>query len=174
MVRTAGDPRSAIQHIKQAVWAIDPAQPLSSIVVLEDYLSASLGPQQFRAWLVALCSVFGLVLAIIGVYGVTSRSVAERTKEVGIRIALGGHPAKVRRRLVIRSLRAVLVGVAAGACLSFVVDSGIVRLLPELGAGDWTFRLGAAVTMIGAGAAAAIIAARHAASIDPVQALRGD
>ncbi len=174
VVRTAGDPRSAIQHIKQAVWAIDPAQPLSSIVVLEDYLSASLGPQQFRAWLVALCSVFGLVLAIIGVYGVTSRSVAERTKEVGIRIALGGHPATVRRRLVIRSLRAVLVGVAAGAFLSFVVDSGIVRLLPELGAGDWTFRLGAAVTMIGAGAAAAIIAARHAASIDPVQALRGD
>jgi putative ABC transport system permease protein len=174
VVRTANDPRSAIQQIKQAVWAVDPAQPLSSIVVLDDYLSASLGPQQFRAWLVALCSGFGILLAIIGIYGVTARSVSERTKEVGIRIALGGQPSSVWLRLVVASLRAVLAGVVAGAVLSFVVDSGIVRLLPELGAGDWTFRLGAAMTMIGTGAAAAIIAARHAASIEPVQALRGD
>src|SRR4029079_12196681 len=73
VVRTAGDPRAAIQQIKQAVWAIDPAQPLSSIALLDDYLRASLGPQQFRAWLVALCSLFGILLAIIGVYGVTAR-----------------------------------------------------------------------------------------------------
>src|SRR3954463_13627479 len=53
VVRTAGDPRAAIKQIKQAVWSIDPAQPLSNIVVLDDYLAASLGAQQFRAWLVA-------------------------------------------------------------------------------------------------------------------------
>jgi putative ABC transport system permease protein len=174
VVRTAGDPRSAIQQIKQAVWAVDPAQPLSSIVVLDDYLSASIGPQQFRAWLVALCSFFGILLAIVGIYGVTARSVSERTKEVGIRIALGGRPAHVWWGLVVASLRAALAGVAIGAALSFFVDSGIVRLLPELGAGVWTFRLGAAVIMISAAAAAAMIAARHAASIEPARALRGD
>jgi putative ABC transport system permease protein len=174
VVRTAGDPRSAIQAIKQAVWAVDPAQPLSSIVVLDDYLNASIGPQQFRAWLVALCSVFGILLAIIGIYGVTARSVSERTREVGIRIALGGRPAHVWWRLVLASLRPALAGVAAGIALSLLVDSAIVRLLPELGGGDWSFRFGAALIMIGTGTAAAIVAVRPAASIEPASALRGD
>jgi predicted permease len=174
VVRTAGDPGAAIQAIKQAIWAIDPAQPLSSIVVLDDYLGASLGPQQLRAWLVALCGAFGLLLAIIGVYGVTSRSVTERTREVGIRMALGGQPFYVRLRLVAASVRAVLAGAAAGVLFSLAVDSGIVRLLPELGSGDWTLRFAAALTMIGAGAVSAIVAGRQMASIEPVRALRGD
>jgi predicted permease len=174
VVRTAADPRSAIQQIKQAVWDIDPAQPLSNIVVLNDYLSASLGPQRFRAWLAALCSVFGTLLAIIGIYGVTSRSVSERTKEVGIRIALGGHPSRVRWRLVAASLRAVVLGVVAGALLSVTVDAGLVRLLPELGGGSWTLLFGASLTMISAGTATAIVASRRAASIEPLQALRRD
>jgi putative ABC transport system permease protein len=174
VVRTAGDPRSAVQLTKQAIWAVDPSQPLSNVVVLEDYLSASLGPQRFRAWLVALCGAFGISLAIIGIYGVTSRSVSERTKEVGIRIALGGHPSHVWWRLVTATLRAVFAGVVAGTVVSLMVDTGIARLLPELGAGNWTFRLGAALVMIGAAAAAAVTAARHAASIEPVRALHGD
>lgn len=174
VVRTAGDPRSAIQQIKQAIWSVDPEQPLSSIVILDDFLDASLGPQRFRAWLVALCGVFGIMLAIVGIYGVTARSVAERTKEVGIRIALGGHPSTVWWRLVIASVRAVAAGVVSGAILSVGVDSGIARLLPELGSTHWTFRIGAGAVMAMAGAAAAIVAARHAASIEPLRALRGE
>lgn len=174
VVRTAGDPRSAIPQIKQAVWTHDPAQPLANIVVLEDYLSASLGPQQFRAWLVSLCSIFGILLSVIGIYGVTARSVAERTKEVGIRIALGGDPSNVWWRLVVASLRAVLTGVVGGGALSFMIDGGLVRLLPELGGTEWTFRVLAALVMIVAGAAASVVAARHAAAIEPIRALRGD
>jgi putative ABC transport system permease protein len=173
VVRTAGDPASTIQQIKQAIWSVDPAQPLSSVVILDDFLAASLGPQKFRAWLVTLCSVFGVVLAIIGIYGVTSRSVAERTREVGIRIALGGQPSNVWWRLVTASMRAVVMGVAAGVILSLAVDRGITLLLPELGAGQWTFRVGAAAVMSIAGMAAAIAAARQAASIEPIGALRG-
>jgi ABC-type antimicrobial peptide transport system permease subunit len=93
---------------------------------------------------------------------------------VGIRIALGGQPSRVWLGLVIASLRAVLSGAGVGAILSFALDTGIVRLLPELGAGDWTFRVAAALVLIGTGTAAAAIAARHAAAIEPVQALRGD
>jgi putative ABC transport system permease protein len=174
VVRTAGDPYSTIQQIKEAVWSIDPAQPLSNIVVLDDYLAASLGQQQFRAWLVGICSVFGILLAIVGIYGVTSRTVSERTREVGIRIALGGHPLNVWRGLVTASLRAVLAGAGAGAILSFAVDMAIVRLLPELGSSDWTFRVGAAMVLVGAGTTATVIAARQAAAIEPVQALKGD
>jgi putative ABC transport system permease protein len=174
VVRTAGDARTMIALMKQAIWSVDPAQPLSSVVILDDFLAASLGPQKFRAWLVGLCSLFGAVLAIIGIYGVTSRSVAERTREVGIRIALGGRPSAVWWRLVGASMRAVLGGVAAGAILSRAVDAGILRLLPELGSSQWTFRIGAAAVMSIASIAAAMIAARPAASVDPALALRGD
>jgi putative ABC transport system permease protein len=156
------------------VWAIDPAQPLSNVVVLEDYLAASLGPQRSRALLVAMCSGFGIVLATIGIYGVTSRSVAERTREVGIRIALGGHPSIVWWRLVLASLRAVLLGAAAGTIVSSMADAGVLRLLPDLVAPDWKYRIGAAAVLIGSGTAAAIFAARHAASIEPVRALRAE
>jgi predicted permease len=174
VVRTAGDPRLALAAIKQAIWAIDPAQPLSSIVVLDNYLAASLGPQQFRAWLVALCGLFGILLAVIGIYGVTSRSVAERRKEAGIRIALGGDPSHVRRRMIVRSLHAVLAGGAAGMMVSMAVDAGMVRLLPELRSGQWSFRVAAALLMMAAGATAATVAARYSAAIEPIQALRGD
>jgi len=174
VVRTAGDPRPVIPLIKRAIWSVDPAQPLSSVVILDDFLAASLGPQTFRAWLVGLCSLFGLVLAVIGIYGVTSRSVAERTREVGIRIALGGHPAAEWWRLVRANMQAVVAGVSAGAILSRVVDSGIVRLLPELGSSQWTFRVGAATVLSSASVLAAVIAARHAASVEPARALRGD
>jgi predicted permease len=171
VVRTRSDPRGAISSIKQAIWSIDPAQPLSNIVILDDYLASSLGPQQFRAWLVGSCSGVGMVLALIGIYGVTSRSVGERTKEVGIRITLGGRPSTERWRLVITSLRGVLVGVAVGSIASFALDRGIVQLLPELGAPGWTFRSGAALGVILSGALAAVVAARNATAIDPMRAL---
>jgi predicted permease len=174
VVRTAGDPAGAIRHIKDVIWSVDPAQPLSGVVVLNDFLASSLGPQQFRSWLVGLCTICGIVLAVIGIYGVTSRSVAERTREVGIRIALGGHPARVWWRLAILSLRAVAVGAAGGIALSVAVDAGMVQLLPELIGTHWAFRLGAALAITAAGAAAAIVAARHAARIEPVIALRSE
>jgi hypothetical protein len=71
-------------------------------------------------------------------------------------------------------MRAVGAGVGAGAMLSIAVDSGIVQLLPELGSSRWTFRIGAAIVMSIASAAAAMIAARQAVSVEPVQALRGE
>jgi putative ABC transport system permease protein len=174
VVRTTGDPRLSMLPIKRAIWAVDPAQPMSNVVLLDEYLRASLGPQEFRAWLVVLCSSFGILLAVIGIYGVTARSVSERTKEVGIRIALGGHPRSVWGRLVVDSLRAVAVGAAIGATVSVAVDSGLVQLLPELGRGDWRLRACAAALMAVAGAVAATVAARQATSIEPVRALRAD
>jgi putative ABC transport system permease protein len=174
VVRTAADPRSVLAQIKQAIWSVDAGQPLANVVFLDDYLASSLGPQQFRAWLVSLCTAGGLLLAILGIYGVTARSVSERTREVGIRIALGGTPGGVRRGLIVGSLHAVLGGVVVGGALSWMVDDGLVRLIPDLEGGEWTLRAGAAALMMSAGAIAAVVAARRAAGIEPARALRGD
>jgi ABC-type antimicrobial peptide transport system permease subunit len=76
--------------------------------------------------------------------------------------------------MIVRSLHAVLAGGAAGMMVSIAVDAGMVRLLPELGSGQWSFRVAAALLMLAAGAAAATVAARYAAAIEPIQALRGD
>jgi putative ABC transport system permease protein len=137
VVRTAADPRAVLAQVKQAIRSVDAAQPLANVVFLDDYLQRSLGPQQFRAWLVGLCTVFSLLLATVGIYE-------------------------------------VLGGVVAGGALSWMVDAGLVRLFPELGGGEWAFRIGASALLVSAGALAAIAAARRAAGIEPARALRGD
>jgi putative ABC transport system permease protein len=174
VVRTAADPAASLDAIKRAVWAVDPKQPLARIVVLEDFLSASLGAQRFRATLVAVCGMLGLALATIGTYGVTARSVVERTREVGIRLALGGRPRDVWWSIAWTSLRAVVAGALAGAAASGVAASLLTALLPELRGTPWTFSAAAGGALVLIGGAAALIAARGATSVEPLRALAAE
>src|SRR6185503_5506789 len=103
-----------VPAIRRAVWAVDPKQPLGQITTLHAFLDASLGPQRFRALLIALCAGLGLVLATIGIYGIAARSVVERRKEVGIRLALGGRLPTVCWAILRSTLGAVTIGSLAG------------------------------------------------------------
>jgi ABC-type antimicrobial peptide transport system permease subunit len=172
VVRTATHPSIFVGEIKRTVWSIDPNQPLSNIVVLTDYFAAGLGPQRFRAILVTLCGGFGLLLATIGTYAVTARSLLERTREIGVRIAIGGDPATVRWTMAATSLRAVVVGTLIGILGSTVAHAGVARLLPELDGPGWLLRAGAAAVLSLIGGAAVAIASRQAASVDPARALQ--
>src|SRR6185369_8259298 len=125
VVRTAAAPRGAIEDIKHAVWQVDPTQPLANVVTLDEFLSATLGAQRFRAVLVAICGGIGLLLATIGTYGVTARSVIERQSEVGVRLALGGSRARVWWTVVWSSLRGVAAGAALGALASGLVSAAL-------------------------------------------------
>ena len=174
VVRTAGHPSGFVGAIKRAVWSIDSNQPLSNIVTLTDYLAAGLGPQRFRAILVTLCGCFGLLLATIGTYAVTARSVLERTREIGVRIAVGGDPASVRWTMAGTSLRAVFGGTLVGILGATAAHAGIARLLPELDGPAWRLRAGAAAVLLVIGGAAAAIASRQAVSIDPARALQAE
>jgi putative ABC transport system permease protein len=174
VVRTAGNPAATIAAIKNAVWSVDPHQPLSHIVTLEDVLAASLGPQRFRAILVALCGAFGLLLATIGTYAVTARSVSERTREVGIRIAVGGDPRDVWWTLASQGARAVATGAVFGLGVSAIVDRSMVSLLPEIGDPTWRFRLSAAVALALVGTLSSVLAARRTVTIDPLRALQAE
>jgi putative ABC transport system permease protein len=172
VVRTSGDPRGAINDVKRAIWQVDAKQPLAGVVTLEDFLSASLGAHRFRAMLLAACGLVGLVLATIGTYGVTARSVVERTREVGIRLALGGSPANVWWTVASASLRAVVAGAAAGIAISMVAGAGLAALLPDVGGGIWKAAATCAAGLVGVGAIAAVTAARGATTVDPLTALR--
>ncbi len=174
VVRTQGDPLAAVGSIRRAVWAADPAQPLSNIVTLEQFLSNTMGAQRFRATLISVCGVIGLLLATIGTYGVTARSVVERTREVGVRLALGGDPRRVWLAVASTSLRAILAGAIAGVILSAVARAGLAALLPEVHGGSLAFSVAAAAVLVAAGTIAAVLASRRATRIDPVIALRAE
>ncbi len=174
VVRTEGDPLGSIQAIRRAVWAVDPNQPLSNILTLEGFLSNTMGAQRFRATLISACGLIGLLLATIGTYGVTARSVVERTKEVGVRLALGGRPRTVWWAVASTSIRAILAGAVAGVALSALARAALAALLPELQGASHAFSFVAAAVLLAVGTLAAVLASRRATSIDPLNALRGD
>jgi putative ABC transport system permease protein len=172
VVRTAGDPRGMIDTVKRAIWQVDASQPLASVVTLEGFLADSLGAHRFRAMLIAACGAIGLLLATIGTYGVTARSVVERTREVGIRLALGGRPADVWWTVASGSLRAVGAGAIGGVALSIAAGAGLAALLPDAGGGIWKAATACAAGLMIVGAIAAMVAARGAVAVDPLVALK--
>ena len=174
IVRTSSDPLAFVAAIRNAVWDVDPQQPLGNVQTMEHFLATSLGPQRFRALLVAACGVLGLLLATIGTYGVTARSVSERQREIGIRLALGGSRLAVWWVIAAASIKAVAVGTLAGALASAVAGAGLAALLPEVERGMTVFSAATGLTLFGVGTLAAVIAARAATAIPPLRALRGE
>jgi putative ABC transport system permease protein len=174
VVRTASAPGGLVPAIRRAVWAVDPKQPLGQITTLETFLDASIGPSRFRALLIAVCGALGLLLATIGTYGIAARAVVERRKEVAIRLALGGRVARVCWAVVRGPLRAVLTGAVAGIVGSGLAHAVVQAVLPDVNADGWRFTAAATGVLIVAGMGAAAVAARRAASVDPVRAMQGE
>ncbi len=172
VVRTAGDPTAFVAAIKQAVWEVDPVQPLANVITLESFLADTLGPQRLRALLVAACSAVALLLAIVGIYSVTARAVAERTREVGVRMALGAKPREVWLTVAGSSLCSVAVGTVFGSVLAGAAGLILAALLPELRDVPWTVGAGSAPILACCGALAAGLGARAASKLDPLRALR--
>jgi putative ABC transport system permease protein len=174
VVRTSGDPLALANAVRSAVMSVDPAQPIDHITTVDQFLSDSLGPQRFRSALLIVLAMIGVVLAVIGVYGVTARAVQERTQELGVRLALGATQAEVVREMIWRAMRSVVVGLAAGAALAAVASTALLQALPDLSRTDaWTAAPAIAILALTA-ALAATIPARRAAALDPVIALRAD
>jgi predicted permease len=172
VVRTAGDPLALTTALRAAVLSVDPAQPIDSIATVERFLADSLGPQRFRTTLLLALGGIGLALAGLGIYGMTSRAVEERTAELGVRLALGATPVAVATMVVWQIMRVVVAGLAIGALLSGVATSVLIDVLPNLEeAQHWVSGVAVAVLAVVA-AAAAIIPARRAVSLAPIAALR--
>ncbi|HEV3141554.1 MAG TPA: FtsX-like permease family protein, partial [Vicinamibacterales bacterium] len=169
---TRGDPLASASAVRQAIWSIDPNQPVDRVGRLNDLLVTSAGDQRFRTMLLGIFAVSGLLLALVGVYGVTAASVAAQRWEAGVRLALGARPGA----LVMKMLRETTASVAAGAIAGAVMFIGFGRLLADLlyqtAAIDPRMMTAALTLMIVGAIAAAWLQARHIAQVSPAIAMR--
>jgi putative ABC transport system permease protein len=172
VVSTHADPLGSATAVRQAIWSIDPDQPVDRVARLADLLVTSAGDQRFRTVLLGLFAISGLLLALVGVYGVAAASVAAQRWEAGVRLALGARPGA----LVMKMLRDTTASVLAGAALGAVVFLGFGRLLSDLlyqtTAADVRVVAAAAALMIVGASAAAWLQARHIAHVSPTIALQ--
>jgi putative ABC transport system permease protein len=171
-VRSAGvDPLSLVAAIKNDVQAIHANVPLADIATLESQLARQVAPRRFNTWLLGLFAAVALLLAAVGIYSVMSYTVTQRTRELGIRIALGAQTPDVYRLMIGQSLRLVLTGLALGVFASLALTRWLQSLLFGVSATDpLTFTLMAALLVVVA-LVAGYLPARRATRVDPMIAL---
>jgi ABC-type antimicrobial peptide transport system permease subunit len=174
VVRTVGDPSALTNAVRAAILSVDPAQPLANVTTLEQFLADSLGPQRFRSMLLAVLGALGLALAAVGIYGVTARAVEERTRELGVRLALGATPSGVVVLVMWQALRAVAIGLGTGVVLAAAAGQLMLTSLQGVERAE-PWAAGPAIILLAlVAAAAAAIPARRAVSLDPTTALRAE
>ena len=171
-VRTDGDPAGAAAMVRRAVQSIDKDQPLSDVRTMDQWISASLSRDRFSSVLLVLFAALALLLAAIGIYGVMSYVVGQRTSEFGIRAALGAEASDIRRLILTDGARIVAVGLAIGAPLALLLSHALTRLLYKTrGADPVTFAV-VIVVLASVALFASYLPARRAARTAPLDALR--
>jgi putative ABC transport system permease protein len=172
LVRAAGDPLRLVPLIRQAFRELDPEIPLFSVERLEETLSATMAQPRFTTALLGIFSSVTVLLALIGVHGLLGYSVAQRTRELGIRMALGATRREIRRMVLGQAARLAAAGVALGIVLALLGTRLLSSLLFGITATDpGTFAL-VTVFMLGTAAGAAWLPARRATGVNPMEALR--
>jgi len=172
VVKTDVDPTSLAATVRKAVWEIDKDQPVSNIKTMEEILLDSIARQRFSMLLLAIFAAVALVLAAVGIYGVMSYSVAQRTHEIGIRMALGAQTGAVLKLAVSYGLKLVIAGIAIGLIAAFALTRVMSTLLFGVTATDpMTFTL-ISLLLVCVAALASYIPARRATKVNPIIALR--
>jgi predicted permease len=171
-VRSSAPVNELVAALRREAQSIDPAVPVFDAMPLEEYIAASLFPQKIAASLLGTLGSVALLLAAIGLYGVMAYSVAQRTNEIGIRVALGARPLDVLRMIVRESMKLALPGLLLGALLATALARVVSASLVEVSAGDPLIYAAAALFTVLITLCAAAGPARRAAQVDPMVALR--
>jgi len=172
VVKTDVDSASMANAVRKAVWEIDKDQPVSNIRAMETILADSIARQRFSMLLLAIFASVALVLAAVGIYGVMSYSVAQRTHEIGIRMALGAQTSAVLKLAVGYGLKLVLAGIAIGLVAAFALTRVMSTLLFGVTATDPTTFTLISLLLVAVAAIASYIPARRATRVNPIIALR--
>jgi putative ABC transport system permease protein len=172
VVRTSGDPLALAPQLRKIVSQIDASQPVYDVQTLEQSLAASIAPRRFNMLLLAIFAGIAVVLAAVGIYGIMSYAVTQRTREIGVRIALGARPSEVAGMMVKHGMLIAAAGVFSGISCALWLTRVMASLL--YGVKPWDFATFTAVCLALALAAlvACWIPARRAARVDPAITLR--
>jgi putative ABC transport system permease protein len=171
-VRSSYDPAALAADLRNAVWSVDKDQPIKGIQTMSAVIDHAVAQPRFRTWLVGVFAALGLTLTLVGVYGVISYSASQRTREIGIRVALGAQPGNVLRLVLQQGIRLAIAGAILGVIGSLALSRVLKSQLFEISPADPLTLVGAAVIMLLVALAACYIPARRATLIDPLEALR--
>ncbi len=172
LVRSNVDPLSLSRSVRDAITAVDPTVPTGSVRSMEQVLSHSLALRTFMMFLLGLFAALALILASVGIYGVISFAVSQRTREIGVRMALGAHPSDVLRLILGEGLKLVLAGVVLGIIAALALTRLLSTLVYGVSATDPLIFLSVVVLLVAVALAACFVPARRAMRVDPIVALR--
>jgi predicted permease len=172
VVRTSLDPLSLPNEVRKAVQAVDKNQAASSIQTLDEFIAASTVMERFRMMLLSFFALIAFVLAILGIFGVMSYSVGQRTQEMAVRVALGAPRSRVVGLVVGQGMSVAALGLAVGVLGALGLTRFLSSFLYDVKPTDIATYLAALLLLTGASLIGCYIPARRASSIDPVQALR--
>ena len=172
IVRTAGDPHKWSGAARAAVAAVDREQPVTALNTMEEVLNTSTAQQRFSVFLLGVFSTAALLLAAVGLYGAIAYSVAERTQEMGIRIALGAASGEILRMIVGQGLALALAGLGIGTVAALALTGLMSGLLFQVSAADPVSFAASALLFVAIAALASYLPARRATRVDPIEALR--
>jgi putative ABC transport system permease protein len=171
-VRTTGAPMSLVGSLRREVAALDPDLPVSDVLTMEQRFGRAVAKPRVNVLLLGGFAVVALVLAGIGIYGVISQMVAQRTREIGIRMALGANPGDVLRLMIRQGMTPALVGIALGLVAALAGSSLLASLLYGVSAKDPISFLLVPLFLASVAFFAAWLPARRATRVDPTEALR--
>jgi len=170
-VRTNLETQAVVQAVKQAVWSVDGGQPVFQIRSMEDYLSLANTAPRLSTTLLAIFAGISMLLAALGIHGVVSYGVAQRTREFGLRMALGSTPGQLKALVIRSGVRTALLGLAAGTAGAAALASALRALLYGVAPLDPAVMAGVAALLLAVAVIANYLPARRATRIDPMQAL---
>lgn len=174
VVRTDGDPHALATPARRVIQSIDPAQPVSDVRTMENWMGESVARARFGTLLLMVFACIALLLALVGIYGVTAYSVTQRTHEIGIRIALGAQGSDVLRLIVGHGMRLALIGVAVGVGGALLLTRVLKSLLFGVSPTDLATFISVASLLTLVALLACYLPARRAMRVDPMRALRAE
>jgi putative ABC transport system permease protein len=174
IVRTAGEPSAFAESVRKAILELDPEQPVANVRTLEEVVALSVGDRRLTALLLGMFAVAALALAAVGLYGVVSYAVVQRTREIGIRVALGANRRDVVLLMLGQGMILVVIGLVLGLAGAFGLTPLLRNLLYEVKPADPLSFVAVSLVLLLVALIASWLPARRAARVDPMIALRAE
>ena len=172
VLRGAVNPGSLAPALTRAVRELDPELALTNVATGYELVSDSLAAPRYLTVLVGIFALAALILSVVGIYGVMAYFVQQHTRDIGIRLALGGEPAHVRRMVVFQGLRLVVVGVVVGSVAALLTARSMTTVLFDVSPTDPATMAGVPLALLATAALACLVTGRRAAKLDPAEILR--